>query len=77
MAAATGIDVRRVDLAVFCLGAGIAGLAVLLRECILRGSPTPTNVAMIFGVFLVTPELRKRIRDALFLPAYKGASSGA
>jgi glycosyltransferase involved in cell wall biosynthesis len=57
--------------------AGIAGLAVLLRECILRGSPTPTNVAMIFGVFLVTPELRKRIRDALFLPAYKGASSGA
>ena len=56
--------------------AGVAGLRVLLHECILRGSPTPANIALILGVFLVTPALRRRIRDAFFLPAY-GASSGA
>lgn len=57
--------------------AGVSGLMVLLRECILRGSPAPANIALILGVFLVTPALRRRIRDAFFLPAYRSASSGA
>ena len=55
--------------------AGVAGLRVLLRECILRGSPTPANIALILGVFLLAPALRRRIRDAFFLSAYRGASS--
>lgn len=53
--------------------AGLTGLLVLLRECVLRGSPTPANVALIMGVFLVPTDLRRRIRDSVFLPAYKGS----
>lgn len=57
--------------------AGFSGLALLLRECIFRGAPTPVNIALILGVFLVPPDLRRRVRDAFFLPAYKRASSEA
>ncbi len=55
-------------------GAGVTGLMLLLRECILRGAPTASNILLILAVFFVTPGLRRRIRDAFFLPAYKGAS---
>jgi urea transport system permease protein len=52
MAAATGIDVRRVDLAVFCLGAGIAGLAGVVLA--LLGPVTPTvGQSYIVPAFLV------------------------
>ena len=46
--------------------AGFRGLCLLLHECILRGSAKPVNVAMILGIFLVPPEMRRRIRDNLF-----------
>jgi urea transport system permease protein len=52
MAAATGIDVRRVDLAVFCLGTGIAGLAGVMLA--LLGPVTPTvGQSYIVPAFLV------------------------
>jgi glycosyltransferase involved in cell wall biosynthesis len=51
--------------------AGLAGLSTLLRECVLHGSPSPANIALILGIFLVTPELRRRIRDAFFLEEHK------
>lgn len=51
--------------------AGLRGLSTLLQECILRGSPSPKNVALMLGIFLVTPELRRRIRDAFFLEEHK------
>ena len=54
--------------------AGLTGLATLLRECVFRGSPTPANIALIVGMFLVTPELRRRIRDAFFLQRHDKAS---
>jgi glycosyltransferase involved in cell wall biosynthesis len=50
--------------------AGIRGLFLLLKECVLRGQSTPAQIAMICGIFLVTPQARKRIRDAFFLPKY-------
>lgn len=56
--------------------AGLSALLTLLRECIVHGSPTPANIALILGTFFVTPALRRRIRDAVFLPAYKRATSG-
>jgi glycosyltransferase involved in cell wall biosynthesis len=55
--------------------AGLRGLFLLLHECILRGSAKPVNVAMILGMFLVPPEMRRRIRDSWFLPAYRGSNS--
>lgn len=52
MAAATGIDVRRVDLMVFCLGTGIAGLAGVMLA--LLGPVTPTvGQSYIVPAFLV------------------------
>lgn len=52
MAAATGIDVRRVDLAVFCLGTGVAGLAGVMLA--LLGPVTPTvGQSYIVPAFLV------------------------
>jgi urea transport system permease protein len=52
MAAACGIDVRRVDLAVFCLGAGIAGLAGVVLA--LLGPVTPNvGQSYIVPAFLV------------------------
>ncbi|HEY0315804.1 MAG TPA: urea ABC transporter permease subunit UrtB [Sphingomonas sp.] len=52
MAAACGIDVRRVDLAVFCLGAGLAGLAGVMLA--LLGPVTPTvGQSYIVPAFLV------------------------
>ena len=57
--------------------AGLAGLGLLLRECIVHGSPSPANIALILGTFLIAPNLRRRIRDAVFLPSWKRASSGA
>ena len=58
-------------------GAGFSGLGILLRECILHGAPTPISIALILGVFFVPADLRRRVRDALFLPSYKRASSEA
>lgn len=57
--------------------AGLSGLVLLLRECIVHGSPSPANIALIFGTFFISPTLRRRVRDLFFLPAYKRASSGA
>jgi urea transport system permease protein len=52
MASATGIDVGRVDLIVFCLGTGIAGLAGVVLA--LLGPVTPTvGQAYIVPAFLV------------------------
>ncbi len=52
MAAATGIDVRRVDLLVFALGTGIAGLAGVVLA--LLGPVTPTvGQSYIVPAFLV------------------------
>jgi len=52
MAAATGIDVRRVDLTVFCLGTGIAGLAGVVLA--LLGPVTPNvGQSYIVPAFLV------------------------
>lgn len=52
MAAAIGIDVRRVDLMVFCLGTGIAGLAGVMLA--LLGPVTPTvGQSYIVPAFLV------------------------
>jgi hypothetical protein len=53
--------------------AGLPGLFTLLRECVLHGRPTPSNVALIIGMFLVTPSMRQSIRDIFFLPAYKAS----
>ncbi|HUD30860.1 MAG TPA: urea ABC transporter permease subunit UrtB [Novosphingobium sp.] len=52
MASATGIDVRRVDFAVFCLGSGIAGLAGVMLA--LLGPVTPSvGQSYIIPAFLV------------------------
>jgi urea transport system permease protein len=52
MAAAVGIDVRRVDLLVFCIGTGIAGLAGVMLA--LLGPVTPTvGQSYIVPAFLV------------------------
>ncbi|WP_330647017.1 urea ABC transporter permease subunit UrtB [Thioclava sp. FTW29] len=52
MAAASGINVRRVDLAVFCLGTGIAGLAGVVLS--LLGPVTPSvGQSYIVPAFLV------------------------
>lgn len=52
MAAATGIDVKRVDLIVFCLGSGIAGLAGVVLA--LLGPVTPSvGQSYIVPAFLV------------------------
>src|SRR5690606_39300887 len=52
MASATGIDVKRVDLLVFCLGAGIAGLAGVMLA--LLGPVTPNvGQSYIVPAFLV------------------------
>jgi glycosyltransferase involved in cell wall biosynthesis len=51
--------------------AGFRGLSTLLQECIFGGSPTLVNVALILGIFLVPPHLRRRIRDAVFLSGHK------
>jgi urea transport system permease protein len=52
MAAASGINVRRVDLAVFCLGSGIAGLAGVVLA--LLGPVTPNvGQSYIVPAFLV------------------------
>ena len=52
MAGATGIDVRRVDLSVFCLGSGIAGLAGVVLA--LLGPVTPNvGQSYIVPAFLV------------------------
>ena len=52
MAAATGIDVRRVDMMVFCLGSGIAGLAGVVLA--LLGPVTPNvGQSYIIPAFMV------------------------
>lgn len=52
MAAATGIDVRRIDLIIFCLGSGIAGLAGVVLA--LLGPVTPNvGQSYIVPAFLV------------------------
>lgn len=52
MAAATGVDVRRVDMAIFALGAGVAGLAGVALA--LLGPVTPTvGQSYIVPAFLV------------------------
>jgi len=52
MASATGIDVRRVDLTVFCLGSGVAGLAGVMLA--LLGPVTPNvGQSYIIPAFLV------------------------
>lgn len=52
MASATGIDVKRVDLFVFCLGAGIAGVAGVMLA--LLGPVTPSvGQSYIIPAFLV------------------------
>lgn len=52
MASATGIDVKRVDFLVFCLGAGIAGLAGVMLA--LLGPVTPSvGQSYIVPAFLV------------------------
>lgn len=52
MAAATGIDVKRVDFTIFCLGSGIAGLAGVMLA--LLGPVTPNvGQSYIIPAFLV------------------------
>jgi hypothetical protein len=51
--------------------AGLAGLAILMRECIFAGSPTPSNVALLLATFLVTPKIRHSLRDWLFLSSVR------
>jgi glycosyltransferase involved in cell wall biosynthesis len=47
--------------------AGMRGLARLLWECVVRGSSNPLNLALLFGTFLVTPDMRRTLRDKWFL----------
>jgi glycosyltransferase involved in cell wall biosynthesis len=47
--------------------AGLPGLFQLLWECTYRGSPTPVNIALLLGTFLVTPGARRTLRDKWFL----------
>ncbi len=54
--------------------AGLSGLARLLRECVLRGSPDPLNIALLLGTFLVTPDARRTLRDKLFLDSPRAAA---
>jgi hypothetical protein len=56
-------------------GAGLQGLRELLVECIWVGSPTLPSVALLLGTFAVTPKLRRRIRDLVFLSARRGKRS--
>ena len=47
--------------------AGAPALLQLLGECVFRGTPTPVTIALLFGAFLVTPRIRRTLRDSLFL----------
>jgi glycosyltransferase involved in cell wall biosynthesis len=47
--------------------AGVRGLFQLFWECVFRGSPTPGNIALLFGMFLITPNARRTLRDKWFL----------
>ena len=53
---------------------GFRAFARLLVECVLRGSPTPLTIALLFASFVTTTGLRRSIRDALFLSSPKRAS---
>jgi glycosyltransferase involved in cell wall biosynthesis len=47
--------------------AGPRALVRLLVDCVYWGSPTPLSIALLFGAFLVTPKVRRQIRDGFFL----------
>jgi glycosyltransferase involved in cell wall biosynthesis len=51
--------------------AGLRALARLLVECVFHGFPTPMNIAMLVGAFVVTPKTRRAIRDRFFLSTPK------
>jgi glycosyltransferase involved in cell wall biosynthesis len=55
-------------------GAGLPGFRRLFYETVFVGSATPKLVALLTGAFLVTPRMRKRLRDALFLKKRPGAA---
>jgi glycosyltransferase involved in cell wall biosynthesis len=52
-------------------GAGIRGLARLFYETAFHGSATPRLIALLLGSYLLTPTLRKRVRDTVFLKKRK------
>lgn len=47
--------------------AGIGGFLELLRECALAGSPSLSDLLLLTATFMVTPNLRRRLRDLVFL----------
>lgn len=47
--------------------AGIRGFLELLRECALVGSPSLSDLLLLTATFMVTPNLRRRLRDLVFL----------
>ncbi len=47
--------------------AGVRGFLVLAREMVVHGAPTPYMLALLTGIFLISPALRQRLRDLLFL----------
>jgi glycosyltransferase involved in cell wall biosynthesis len=49
--------------------AGIRGYLELLRECALVGSPSLSSLLLLTGTFMVTPKMRRRLRDQVFLAA--------
>jgi glycosyltransferase involved in cell wall biosynthesis len=51
-------------------GAGLAGFRELFRECAFVGSPEVSALMLLFGTFLITPELRQRLRDLVFLSPF-------
>jgi glycosyltransferase involved in cell wall biosynthesis len=55
--------------------AGMRGLIRLLWECVVRGSPTPLNIALLLGTFLVTPGARRTLRDKWFLDTTSTATA--
>lgn len=47
--------------------AGVSGFGRLFYECAIVGSPTPQLLLMLFGTYVLRPELRKKLRDRIFL----------
>jgi glycosyltransferase involved in cell wall biosynthesis len=47
--------------------AGIRGFGRLFYECAIMGSPTPLLLALLTGTYLLSPPLRRKLRDRVLL----------
>ncbi len=47
-------------------GAGWKGFATLFKEAVIVGSATPYLVTLLCGAYILSPKLRKQLRDRLF-----------